>query len=93
MMSSGPNPRALQRCLLGSAYSTCAYTPCEAAAIPTCPINHLPESRILRLPTSFRLPAHPLSNTETPTHHVPEPQTTILKTEQNPLKIDLPAKV
>jgi hypothetical protein len=93
MMSSDPNPRALRRCLPGSAYSMCAHTPSDTAGVPIR-LAHCPSPSLLsRLPAPLRLPIRPLGDTDNPTILYPEPQSATLETEQNPLKIDCPAKV
>jgi hypothetical protein len=93
MISSGPNPRALRRCLPGSVYPTCVYALSHAPAVVAPLANRLSESRCLRLPTTPSLQIHPFARTKAPTHRFPQPHITALQTEQNPLKIDLPAKV
>jgi hypothetical protein len=93
MMSSDPNPRALRRCLPGSAYSTCAHIPSDVATLPICPTNCPSQSPLSRLPAQLRPPAHPLGHTDNPTILYPEPQSATVETEQNPLKIDCPPKV
>ena len=93
MMSSGPNPLSLRRCLPGRAHSTCAHALSGTAVVLLATPDHLSESRFSLLPTGLPLPAHPLGGIDHPTLVFPQPQTTTLETEQYPLKIDLRAKV
>ena len=93
MMSSGPNPPALRRCLPVSPYSMCAHTPSDTAVVPIR-LAHCPSpSPLSRLPAPLRLPIRPLGRIDHPTILYPELQTTTLETEQNPLKIGVRAKV
>jgi hypothetical protein len=89
MISSGPNPHASRRCLPGRAYSTCAQSPPEDAAVPIATPDPLSESRFLLLKTALPLPSGILK----PTFVFLQHQTATLETEQYPLKIDLRAKV
>src|ERR1035438_9472023 len=59
MMSSGPNPPALRRCLPVSAYSMCAHTPSDATVVPIRLANCPSPSLLSRLPAPLRLPISP----------------------------------
>jgi hypothetical protein len=93
MMSFGPNPLSLQRCLPSRAQSTCARTVSDAAATPIETSDGLSESPSLRLLTGLSLRPDPFSGIHNHTRPTPQPQTTSRQTDQHPLKIDLPAKV
>ena len=93
MIPSASNARSLWRCLCGRASSTCAHAISDVTAAPTPPANHLHESQVLPVPTKLHLPAQPFASTSIQPHRFPEPLTTTLETEQNPLKIDPRAKV
>jgi len=93
IIPSRPIPRSLRRCLFGRASHPCVHSPSHVPSAPNCTSDYLSESRFFRLPTTSSLPIHPLLSTKVPTHHFPQPYITALQTEQNPLKIDLPAKV
>jgi hypothetical protein len=93
MMSSAPNPRALQRCLPGRAYATCAHLASLAATAPIFPANPVSTTPHLPLPAGLRLPSPRPKDTDTLSPSHPNPRPTSRKTKQNPFKIDLPAKV
>jgi hypothetical protein len=93
MMSSGPNPLSLRRCLPGWAHAACARTLSDAAATPIATSDDLSESRSLRLLTGLSLPPGSFGGIHNRTRPSSQSQTTTLQTEQHPLKIDLPAKV
>jgi hypothetical protein len=93
MMSSGVNPFAAQRCPSGRAYSSCAPALSGATAAALGAPDYLSELRFSCLPNAFRLPAHPLGSFLHLALCSPEPQSTTLETEQNPLKTGTRAKV
>src|ERR1035438_408278 len=82
MISLGPNPLALRRCLPGRPYSTCAHAPSAAAALPISAPDFLSQSRFCPLPTAPRLPTHPLGGIHNPPLLLPKPHTTTLETKQ-----------